>query len=85
MSLTSLFVSFSILYVIWDSIHFQIEELEEELEKVKKLANESQGDMEKFRKSDAEKQDRVNELEDFFLNKDKEFDKLQNEVNIFYY
>jgi len=72
MSLTSLFVSFSILYVIWDSIHFQIEELEEELEKVKKLANESQGD-------------RVNELEDFFLNKDKEFDKLQNEVNIFYY
>jgi len=71
MSLTSLFVSFSILYVIWDSIHFQIEELEEELEKVKKLANESQGDMEKFRKSDAEKQDYVNELEDCITSRKK--------------
>ena len=65
------------------NIHFQIGELEEELEKQKKISDEIQEDMEKFRTSDAEKQERINELEDFFLNKDKEFDKLQNEVAIF--
>ena len=60
--------------------YFQISTLENTLRKQDKLYETTKTDIERLRRKDDDNMDRINELEDLFLAKDKEYDKLQGEV-----